>query len=501
MACCRQNGGTPLGHQPAQLRPRGPGIAGGSAKIWVRFDDTVDLSRRESILAALAGKGIECLRPKQSHPSVPGLVVFDRCTADLCAQVNTLSEGGLQRILAVTVEGDFLDPEGSWQLVQAGASDVLAWGRSEDPVEEVWQRLDRWKKVDDLAGSAVVEETLVGQGAAWTRVLRQVIEIARFTDSSVTVTGESGTGKELVARLIHTLDPRPNKGQLVILDCTTVVPTLSGSEFFGHEKGAFTGAVAAREGAFALADGGTLFLDEIGELPPPLQAELLRVIEHGTYKRVGSNTWRTTSFRLVCATNRDLLEEAADGRFRRDLYYRIAAWVCHLPPLRQRPEDIGLLAQFFLRQAKQGTDPPAIDRTVADFLVRREYPGNIRDLRQLITRISARHVGAGPITVGDVPPEDRPRLEGEGTRTADDSLDLAVRQALSSGEGLRDITRRSAEAAIRIALSEEKGNLRRAARRLGVTERALQLRRASGGQVGRSSSRGPRHRHASSDPE
>jgi transcriptional regulator with GAF, ATPase, and Fis domain len=137
----------------------------------------------------------------------------------------------------------------------------------------------------------------------------------------VLITGESGTGKELIARLIHALDSRVDKGDFVILDCTTVVPTLSGSEFFGHEKGAFTGAIAQRDGAFAMADGGTLFLDEIGELPLVLQAELLRVIEEGMYKRVGSNTWRKTSFRLLCATNRDLLQEESRGNFRKDLYY------------------------------------------------------------------------------------------------------------------------------------------------------------------------------------
>ena len=120
------------------------------------------------------------------------------------------------------------------------------------------------------------------------------------------VTGESGTGKERVAQLIHELDPRPNKGKLVVLDCSTVVPSLSGSEFFGHEKGAFTGAAAAREGAFELANGGTLFLDEVGELTVALQAELLRVIQEGTFKRVGSNMWRKSTFRLVCATNRDV---------------------------------------------------------------------------------------------------------------------------------------------------------------------------------------------------
>src|SRR6185295_226461 len=150
-------------------------------------------------------------------------------------------------------------------------------------------------------------------------------------------------GKELLARVIHALDPRPDKGELVVLDCTTIVPELSGSEFFGHERGAYTGAVGPRDGAFALAHGGTLFLDEIGELPLALQAQLLRVVQEGTYKRVGGNAWHKASFRLVCATNRDLKEEVARGRFRGDLYHRLATNASRLPPLRDRVEDILVL--------------------------------------------------------------------------------------------------------------------------------------------------------------
>src|SRR5437763_9151048 len=135
------------------------------------------------------------------------------------------------------------------------------------------------------------------------------MEAAFFTDAPVLSTGETGTGKELIARLVHSLDARSKKRDLVVVDCTTIVPTLSGSEFFGHERGAFTGAVSTREGAFALADGGTLFLDEVGELPLTLQPRLLRVLQEHTYKRVGGNLWQEAKFRLVCATNRNLETE------------------------------------------------------------------------------------------------------------------------------------------------------------------------------------------------
>ena len=226
-----------------------------------------------------------------------------------------------------------------------------------------------------------MKNVLVGKSARWRSVVRSVVEVAAFSQASVLITGESGTGKELVARLIHDLDRRRNKGEFVVVDCTTIVAELSGSELFGHERGAFTGAVSARDGAFAIANGGTLFLDEIGELPLPLQARLLRAVQEHTYKRVGSNTWHPTDFRLICATNRNLM--TPDGHFRADLYYRIAGWLCRTPPLRERKEDILHLARHFLAQLDAAK--PALD---SDEPVRRipalaRLPGNLRDLRRL----------------------------------------------------------------------------------------------------------------------
>jgi transcriptional regulator with GAF, ATPase, and Fis domain len=193
----------------------------------------------------------------------------------------------------------------------------------------------------------------------------------------------------------------------VILDCTTIVPELSGSEFFGHERGAFTGAFTSRDGAFALANGGSLFLDEVGELPMGLQSQLLRVVQEHTYKRVGGNVWQHTDFRLICATNRDLLQCVTRGEFRADLYYRIADWVINMPPLRERREDILPLARHFLQKLRHENELPILDAPVRDYLLRRDYPGNVRDLRQLVARITFRHVGPGPVTVGDIPEEER----------------------------------------------------------------------------------------------
>ena len=247
------------------------------------------------------------------------------------------------------------------------------------------------------------------------------------------ITGETGTGKELAARLIHTLEDRPEKRDLVLLDCTTIARELSGSEFFGHERGAFTGALAGREGAFALADGGTLFLDEVGELPLALQAELLRLVQEHTYKRVGSNVWQRTNFRLVCATNRELLREETLGQFRRDLYYRIAGWTCRLPPLRERTGDILLLAEHFMRQLRPDGEAPELDDSVREYLLSRAYSGNVRDLRHLVARIISRHVGPGPITVGDIPEEDRPPADSGPIDWSDKSFEYSIGRAPGPG--------------------------------------------------------------------
>ncbi len=225
----------------------------------------------------------------------------------------------------------------SWSFRRGGV------GRDPEAKAGIAARLKRWLTIDELIASPEIRDTLVGEGCAWVSMLRDVVEFARFTDASLLITGESGTGKELVARLIHALDPLRRK-RLVLLDCSTVVPELSGSEFFGHERGAFTTAVAEREGAFALADGGTLFLDEVGELPLRLQAELLRVVQERTYKRIGSNTWKETNFRLICATNRDLREEKARGAFRADFYHRLAAGILELRAL--GAEDVVIRLRF-----------------------------------------------------------------------------------------------------------------------------------------------------------
>ena len=446
--------------------------------LWHRFVERGDASRRCAIEDALAREHVRTHEPASGEPAGPGILFFDEVDQPFCDLVRETSRNGLGRVLAVAVPQSAVRGKDVWRLLRNGASDVFAWNHSTHPAREIVARFERWQKVDEVVASPMVRENLVGYNPTWISVLRQIVEVASFTDASVLIGGESGTGKELVARLIHSLDIQRQKRDLVVLDCTTIVPELSGSEFFGHERGAFTGAVATRDGVFALANAGTLFLDEVGELPLTLQAELLRAVQERTYKRVGSNVWQQTDFRLVCATNRDLLHEESQGRFRRDLYYRIAAWTCKLPSLQERPEDILPLAEHFLRHLRPDQEPE-MDQAVRDYLCQREYPGNVRDLKQVVSRMSYRHVGPGPLTAGDIPQEERPVLEAAPSEWRDGSFEAAIGRAVGMGIGLKEISHSAVETAIRMAVASSNGNLSRAARQLGVTDRALQMRRAA----------------------
>ncbi len=417
--------------------------------VWFHCQDGANQISRDRATSALAQEGIICRRRGTTSDPLFGLIAFVKESPDLLEFVQRSSRGGFDRIMAVAVNNTALKGATPWKLLQAGASDVLAWNTTKNPAAAIAARFQRWQAVEEIVNSELVQSSLVGRSRAWVSVLRQVVEVASYTDASVLITGETGTGKELIARLIHTLDSRPDKQDLIVLDCTTVVPELSGSEFFGHERGAFTHAVASRDGAFGLADRGSLFLDEVGDLPLNLQAELLRIVQERTYKRVGSNTWRKVNFRLICATNRNLDEERARGAFRLDLYHRIASWTCKLPSLNERREDIIPLTQHFLREIQSEDEIPDLDSAVRDYLLLRNYPGNVRDLRHLVTRMARRHVGNSPITVGDIPEDENPFA---ATVVRDDwkegAFKNAIRRALSLGVTLKQISNAATEQAL-----------------------------------------------------
>lgn len=299
---------------------------------------------------------------------------------------------------------------------------------------------------------AVIERSrpsaeIISGSAAMREVLR-LIERAGPTEQAILIQGETGTGKELVARALHRASRRADK-PLIVINCAALPEALLESELFGHEKGAFTGAVGAKPGLFELADGGTLLIDEIGEMQGSLQAKLLRVLEDGTFRRVGSLKECRVNVRLLAATNRRLVDEVKAGRFREDLYYRINVMSLDLPPLRQRTGDVSLLATKFLGPQWQ-IEPQAMAA-----LENYSWPGNVRQLINVIERAKILADGA-EVRWQDLPLEVR-------------SPPVASRGLEGAADKLEDIER------VHVAevLERERGNKARAARALGISRRSL----------------------------
>ena len=286
---------------------------------------------------------------------------------------------------------------------------------------------------------------IVGHSPAMMQLLR-LIERAGPTDKPILIQGESGTGKELVARALHRASLRADK-PYVVINCAALPETLLESELFGHEKGSFTGAVVAKPGLFEVADGGTLFIDEIGELAASIQAKLLRVLEDGSMRRVGSLKERHVDVRLIAATNRRLSDEIKAGQFREDLYYRINVMLLELPPLRERASDIPLLIDHFL--GKDWT----IEPEARESLVRHSWPGNVRQLINVLERGKIL-ADDGVIDLSDLPP---------------DILHATAQDPPVASDDLESVER----AHVVEILHREGGNKSKGARALGVTRRSL----------------------------
>jgi formate hydrogenlyase transcriptional activator len=263
-------------------------------------------------------------------------------------------------------------------------------------IAELKDRLAQEKVyLEDEIRSELNFEEIVGRSPALRSVLQEIETVAP-TDSTVLIYGETGTGKELIARAIHNLSTR-SKNNFVKLNCAAIPTGLLESEMFGHEKGAFTGAVAQRIGRFELANHGTVFLDEIGEIPLELQPKLLRVLQEREFERLGSSRTLRTDARLIAATNRDLAAMVEDQKFRADLFYRLNVFPVHVPPLRERQEDIPLLVRHFVQQfaRRMGKAVDTIPAETMNVLVRYHWPGNIRELQNMLER--AVILSAGPV--------------------------------------------------------------------------------------------------------
>ncbi len=352
------------------------------------------------------------------------------------------------------------------ECIKAGASDYILKPADPDALEVALERALRTRalqrEVDYLrGGEGAGDEWPVGTSPVWTQVMETVRTVAS-SDATVLLLGESGTGKELVARMIHRLGRR-SKGPYVRVNCAAIPLEMWESEFFGHRRGSFTGALADREGRFRLAHRGTLFMDEIGDMPLQAQAKILRVLQDGEFDRLGDERPTRVDVRVVAATNSDIDARVADRSFRQDLFYRLNVVRIQLPPLRERKEDVPLLAGRFACEvaARLGRPAPEITREVLADLMAYSWPGNVRELRNVIERALILEPGPAVASL-DLPPVDG--LAASTTvAAAPDGVDLNIRSV---------VARREKEIVIE-ALRRSKGVRKEASRLLGIDQRNL----------------------------
>ena len=386
-------------------------------------------------------------------------------------------KGQGQRVCVLNIGAGVLEPEFKIRILKYGAEYVYEKDFFLETFDFLVERLNRWITVERLLNSPVITNRMAGTSIAGICMLRQVIEAAFYSQNNILILGERGVGKEQVANIIHELDTRREKGDLVVLDCTTLKKELSGSELFGHERGSFTGADYARDGAVSLAHKGSFFLDEITELPANLQAEFLRVVQEGMYKKVGSNIWRHSQFRVIAATNRNIKATIDQGEFRNDLLDRIATTVIEIPRLNERKEDIPLIIDFYLKKIFNG-QAPVIEREVYDVLCNRDYPGNIRELKNEVYNICMRYSGKGPVTLGDLSKAsvDLPLLEDGMKWYEKTELIELINQAIDEGYELKKIEETIQSIATKITL-QRVGKNKDASRILGKSERWIQMQK------------------------
>jgi DNA-binding NtrC family response regulator len=439
------------------------------ARIFVVDDDT---SSRELLTRILASEGYEVIALGDGREALdrldapegpPDLVVSDIRMGDVdgLALTDALRHRAPDTpILLVTAFGNV---EGAIDAIRRGAFDYISKPYDVDGIKVVVARALEQRRLAmenralrrDLRDKYRLEN-VVGRSEAMLQVYKTAARVAA-TDATVLIQGESGTGKELVARAIHASSPRAQR-PFVAVDCGAIAEGVLESELFGHARGAFTGAQATRRGLFEEADHGTLFLDEIGDVGPNLQARLLRALQEGTIRRVGTNEPIAVDVRVVAATNKDLAQAVKDARFREDLFYRLNVVSIRIPPLRDRREDIPLLAEHFA--AKHGhPEGAAISPPARELLVAYDWPGNVRELENVVARALALNPS------GVITPEDLP----DHVRGARPPASVAGGLATQDRPTLAELERRYAAQ----VLSETGGNKTRAAEILGIDRKTL----------------------------
>jgi DNA-binding NtrC family response regulator len=356
--------------------------------------------------------------------------------------------------------------------LKKGAFDYITKPFEQDELKTIILKAVKTRQLDDRClpppEGDVDQYRIIGTSSRMSEILRIVQKVSP-TETTVLITGETGTGKELIARAIHTNSSR-SKQPFIKINCAAIAQNLVESELFGYEKGAFTGAVTTKPGRFELAHKGTLFLDEVGEIPREVQAKLLQAIQDQSFERVGGLKTIAVDVRLITATNKNLPEEIKEGRFREDLYYRLNVFPIHLPPLRERPDDILPLAEHFLKKSnlKLGKKVRELSSEVSASLLAYSWPGNIRELEHLVERLVL--MADGSVITAEVLPPDIFKInpaQGFNPSTAPDETPHDALKSHMEEMEKQIITR---------CLEECDGNVTRTSQKLGLSRKGLQLK-------------------------
>jgi DNA-binding NtrC family response regulator len=356
--------------------------------------------------------------------------------------------------------------------LKKGAFDYISKPFDQDDLKDVIQKAIRTRRLNEnetlLDPNDIDRYGIIGAGPCMTQVFDTMQRVAPTT-TTVLLTGETGTGKELIAHAIHRNSPRKNN-PFIKINCAAIPENLMESELFGYEKGAFTGAATKKQGRFELAHKGTLFLDEIGELPKDMQVKLLSVIQEQCFERVGGLQTIKVDVRLITATNRNLLQHVRDGHFREDLFYRLNVVPMHLPPLRERREDIPALTHYFVEKfnKKLGRAVKGMDELVRGLLLQYDWPGNIRELENLVERVILL-ARAEYVSVDDLPAEMKTGVESKLSIAAD-MPQMPFKDFVKTS--MEDVERKM----ILNTLEECGHNVTRAAQQLGLSRKGLQLK-------------------------
>lgn len=438
---------------------------------------SVQLSR-SGFETLTASDGIKALKILEKRPDV-AVVITDLKMPGMDGVELLKNIRQLNSRLPVIILTAFGTITSAVEAVKSGAFDYM-----EKPFDKqalsvmVKKAVNHWRcakleanPVEDPALSNV-QYGMIGASKQMTSIFRLISRISA-SNSTVLITGESGTGKELIADAVHSLSNRNNK-PFIKVNCAAIPENLHESEFFGHEKGAFTGASNAKPGRFELANGGTILLDEVAEIPFSMQAKLLRVLQEGTYERVGGIKTYTSDVRVIASTNRNLIEEIKNGGFREDLFYRLNVLPVNLPPLRERREDIPLLINYFIRKFASGNKYVKVSPVAMEKLTLYAWPGNIRELENVMER-SILLLDGDTLTENDLPSEisgieGSPWLPGTPVEEFDDFSDSGLKEVVKRE------TNRLEKELITKALTSTGQNVTRAAELLRISRKGLQLK-------------------------